>query len=54
VRNSSFAIWFWSHQGKLGRKKAIIAVARKILALIYTLLKNGEFYDSNIALMAQS
>lgn len=54
VRKSSFAIWFWSHQGKLGRKKAIIAVARKILALIYKLLKSGEFYDSIIALKAYS
>lgn len=51
-RGSSFANWFWSHQGKLGRKKAITAVARKILALIYTLLKNDEFYDSNIAYTA--
>lgn len=54
VRKSSFAVWFWSRQGKLGRKKAIIAVARKILTVIYTLLKSGEFYDSNIAVKAQS
>jgi len=27
------------------RKKAIIAVARKILVLIYKLLKSGGFYD---------
>jgi transposase len=51
-RNSNFNKWFWSHQGKLGRKKAIIAVARKILALIYVLLQKHEFYDSNIALFA--
>lgn len=50
VRNSVFSQWFWSHQGKLGKKKAIIAVARKILTLIYKLLKSGEFYDSNVAL----
>jgi len=36
---------FAFHQGKLGRKKAIIAVARKILVLIYKLLKSGGFYD---------
>ena len=54
VRKSSFALWFWSHQGKLGKKKAIIAVARKILAVIYRLLQSGEFYDSNIALKAYS
>ena len=51
-RNSNFNKWFWSHQAKIGRKKAIIAVARKILALIYVLLQKHEFYDSNIALSA--
>ena len=50
TRGSNFARWFWSHQGKLGRKKAIIAVARKILVLIYSLLKSGEFYDPIVAL----
>lgn len=54
VRKSSFALWFWSHQGKLGKKKAIIAVARKILMLIYKLLESGEFYDSFTALKAYS
>ena len=44
ARNSSFHDWFWAHQGKLGRKKAIIAVSRKMLALIYLLLKNGTPY----------
>lgn len=54
VRKSAFSRWFWSRQGKLGMKKAIIAVARKILMLCYKLLKSGEFYDSNIALQAHS
>ncbi len=45
TRKSCFHAWFWTHQGKLGRKKAIIAVARKILVLIYKLLKSGGFYD---------
>lgn len=54
VRNSSFAVWFWSHQGKLGKKKAIIAVARKILTLSYKLLQSGEFYDPIVALQAFS
>jgi transposase len=53
-RKTQLSAWFWSHQGKLGRKKAIIAVARKILALVYKLLKNDEFYDSNVALAAYS
>lgn len=49
-RNTNFNKWFWSHQAKLGKKKAIIAVARKILALIYVLLQKHEFYDIDIAL----
>lgn len=49
TRKSGFHNWFWTHQGKLGRKKAIIAVARKILVLIYKLLKSGGFYDPMVA-----
>jgi len=48
-RNNPFRDWFWSHQGKLGQKKAIIAVSRKILKTIYTLLANDSFYDPAIA-----
>ena len=44
VRNSPFHDWFWSHQHKLGQKKAIIAVSRKLLMLIYLLLQSGEAY----------
>ena len=49
-RNTPFAVWFWSHQGKLGKKKAIIAVSRKILSLIYTLLSTDQYYDNEIAM----
>jgi transposase len=45
VRNSSFAKWFWSHQGHKGQKKAIIAVARKLLEMIYILLEKEQYYD---------
>ena len=44
ARDSTFHDWFWSHQGKLGRKKAIIAVSRKMLALCYLLLKTNSTY----------
>ena len=50
ARNSVFNNWFWSRQGRIGRKKAIVAVARKILALLFTLLERGEFYDPNTAI----
>ena len=45
VRNSPFHAWYWSHQHKLGQKKAIIAVARKLLKLIYLLLSSGRLYQ---------
>ena len=54
TRNTPFANWFWSHQGKIGKKKAIIAVSRKMLSLIYTLLASGQCYDNEIALAAHS
>ena len=45
TRKSQFHDWFWSHQGKLGQKKAIIAVARKLLKLIYLLLSTDQLHQ---------
>ena len=39
--------WFWSHQARLGKKKAIIAISRKILTLSYALISNNTFYDND-------
>lgn len=50
TRNTPFGIWFWSHQGKIGKKKAIIAVSRKILSIAYHLIACGQFYDNEIAM----
>ena len=52
VRNSGFSRWFWSHQGHIGQKKAIIAVSRKLLKMIYILLERGQYYDPNYAVKA--
>ncbi len=49
-RKTPFGMWFWSHQGKLGKKKAIVAVSRKILSLIYYLLSTGQFYNNEVAM----
>lgn len=46
-RKNPLGNWFWSHQAKLGKKKAIIAVSRKILTLSYALISNNTFYDIN-------
>lgn len=45
TRNSEFQKWFWPRQCRLGRKKAIIAVARKLLYTLYTLLARGVLYS---------
>jgi transposase len=44
ARRSQFNVWFYSHRSRLGQKKAIIAVARKILKLIYLLLITKQYY----------
>ena len=49
-RKSPFGIWFWSHQARMGRKKAIIAVSRKILTTIYCILRDGSFYNPDYEL----
>lgn len=49
-RKNPFGVWFWKNQGRLGKKKAIVAVSRKILSLIYYLLTNDKFYDNEVAM----
>ena len=49
-RKSPLNRWFWSRQGKLGKKKAIVAVERKILTLIFTLVSRDILYDENVAM----
>ena len=49
-RKNPFGHWFWANQGRLGKKKAIVAVSRKILSIIYYLLANNKFYDNDIAM----
>ena len=49
-RKNNFSVWYWSHRSKLGDKKAIIAVSRKMLALIYYLHANNSLYDRDLAL----
>ena len=46
-RKTPLGNWFWSHQARLGKKKAIIAISRKILTLSYALISNNTFYDND-------
>ena len=48
TRNTRLSNWYWSNVGRLGEKKAITAVARKLLVYIYSMLKSGEIYNDSL------
>ena len=50
TRNRPLSSWYWSHRAKIGDKKCIVAVSRKMLSLIYYLFVNDLFYDFDIAM----
>ena len=48
VRNTRVSNWYWANVKRLGKKKAIIGVGRKLLVYIYVMLKSGEFYNGSL------
>ena len=44
-RNTYLSAWYWRIKQKKGAKKAIVALARKLLVIIYTMLKQGTMFD---------
>ena len=44
-RQTYLSAWYWGLKQKKGAKKAIIALARKLLIIIYTMLKQGTMYN---------
>ncbi|MEH2951792.1 IS110 family transposase [Candidatus Merdisoma sp. JLR.KK011] len=47
-RNPYLSAWYWRLKQKKGAKKAtIIALARKLLVIIYTMLKQGTLFDES-------
>ena len=48
IRSVRAANWYWRSVGRLGKKKAITGVARRLLSYVYTLLKSGELYDKSL------
>lgn len=46
-RNTYLSGWYWRLKQKKGSKKAIIALARKLLVIIYTMLKNSTYYNES-------
>ena len=45
VRDCYLSKFYWKIKQRRGAKKAIIALARKILVIVYQLLKNHDVYD---------
>lgn len=46
-RNTYLSAWYWRIKYRKGAKKAIVALARKLLVIIYTMLKQGTLFDEN-------
>jgi len=46
-RKTYLSGWYWRLKQKKGAKKAIIALARKLLVIIYTMFKKGTMYDES-------
>ena len=47
MRDTYLSKFYWKLKQKRGAKKAIIALARKILVIVYNLLKNHDVYDES-------
>ena len=54
TRNTAFRIFFERIFNRSGYKKAIVALARKILKLVWHLLTNDEFYEEKNILVGKS
>ena len=48
TRNTRLSNWYWRNVKRLGQKKAIIAVARKLLVYAFHMLSTGELYDTQL------
>jgi len=48
IRDSYLATWYWKVKQRRGGKKAIVALARKLLVIIYNMLKNNTDYDEKV------
>jgi transposase len=48
TRDTRPSNWYWRNVKRLGQKKAIIAVARKLLVYAFHMLSTGELYDTRL------
>lgn len=44
-KNLYLSGWYWRLKQRMGAKRAIVALARKLLVIIYTMLKSNQPYD---------
>jgi len=45
MRNTYLSKFYWKIKQRRGTKKAIVALARKILVIIFNILKNNDAYN---------
>lgn len=45
MRGTYMSQWYWKVRQRRGTKRAIVALGRKILTIIYAILKSGQEYD---------
>jgi len=46
-RDSYLSKYYWKIKQRRGAKKAIIALARKIMVIVYNLIKNNDTYNED-------
>lgn len=46
-RDMYLSTWYWKLKQRIGAKKAIIALARKLLVIIFTMLRKNALFDEN-------
>jgi len=44
-RNTYLSNWYWRLKQRKGAKKAVVALGRKLLVIIFTMLKSGTLFD---------
>jgi transposase len=47
MRGTYLSQWYWKIKQRRGTKRAIVALGRKILTIIYAILKSGQKYDES-------
>jgi hypothetical protein len=55
MKQTYLSSWYWRVKQRRGAKKALIALSRKILTIIYSILKNadGSYQEDQYAILIQ-